>query len=170
MKKWYENKFVALIWTALRVWLGVQWLTAGWGKVTGGFDASGYLQGAIAKAGGEAPIVAGWYAAFLENFALPNAKVFSFLVAYGEVLVGLGLIVGCLTVPALIAAAFMNLNFLFAGTISTNPEYLAFAVILLFVAKGTMYYGADRIILPIAQDKWRNRKQQPKLKAVPQEV
>ena len=168
MKKWYENKWIAIVWTVLRVWLGVQWLTAGFGKVTGGFDASGYLQGAIAKAGGEAPIVAGWYATFLETVALPNAKVFSFLVAYGEVLVGLGLIVGCLTIPALIAGAFMNLNFLLAGTISTNPDLLALAVILLFVAKGTMYYGADRFVIPFIANKWNKRKADKEVLTTPQ--
>lgn len=170
MRKWYENKGIAVIWTVLRVWLGVQWLTAGWGKVTGGFDAGGFIQGAIAKASGEAPIVAGWYASFLETVALPNAKAFSFLVAYGEVLVGLGLIVGCLTVPALIAGAFMNFNFLLAGTISTNPQLLVLAIILLFVAKGTMYYGVDRFALPFAKKQWMNRKDNPKVKVVPQEV
>ena len=35
-----------------------------------------------------------WYVSFLEGFAIPNAEIFSFVVAWGEVLVGLGLIVG----------------------------------------------------------------------------
>ena len=54
MARWYEGKAMAGIWTLLRVWLGIQWLQAGWGKVLGGFDATGYLNGAIAKAAGEA--------------------------------------------------------------------------------------------------------------------
>ncbi|MBS4208332.1 DoxX family protein [Bacillus sp. FJAT-50079] len=158
MRKWFENKVVAVVWTVLRVWLGIQWLQAGWGKVTGGFDAGGYLQGAIAKAGGETPIVAAWYGNFLETVALPNAKLFSFVVAWGELLVGLGLIVGALTIPALIAAAFMNLNFLWAGTVSTNPTFLLAAVVLLFVWKGTTYYGVDRFFLPFMRNKLQERK------------
>ena len=129
--KWWKTSQVNVIWTLIRIWLGIQWVTAGWGKITGGFEVNGFLQGAIAKAGGEAPIVQGWYAGFLENFALPNAGLFNVLVPWGELLIGIGLILGAATIPALIAAAFMNLNFLLAGTISTNPEYLALEVILL---------------------------------------
>ncbi len=33
----------------------------------------------------------------------------------------------------------MNLNFLLAGTISTNPILLAVAIVLLFVINGTVY-------------------------------
>lgn len=64
---------------------GREWLTAGWHKVMDGFDATGFIKGAIAKAGGEHPAVQGWYAAFLEGFALPNVELFNFLVAWGEV-------------------------------------------------------------------------------------
>ncbi len=136
MTRWYEGKAMAGIWTLLRIWLGIQWLQAGWGKVLGGFDATGYLNGAIAKAAGEAPIVQAWYGTFLETVALPNATLFSTLVAWGELLVGIGLIVGALTIPALIAGGFMNLNFLWAGTMSTNPTLLLAAVILLFAWEG----------------------------------
>src|SRR5690606_733229 len=132
MGKWYQNKYVAVVWAVLRIWLGIQWLEAGWHKL-GAFDAGGFLQGALAKAGGEAPVVQGWYAAFLEHIALPNVKIINIVIPAGEILVGLGLIVGALTIPALIAGAFMNLNFLLAGTISTNPILLAVAIVLLFV-------------------------------------
>lgn len=155
MKKWYENRFVAIIWTVLRIWLGIQWLEAGWHKL-GGFDATGFIQGAIAKASGEAPVVQGWYAAFLENFALPNIELFNFLIPIGEVLVGICLILGVFTVPALVAGAFMNVNFLLAGTISTNPNFLVVTMILLFVYKGAEYYGLDRFFRPVVEKSVRN--------------
>lgn len=152
--KWLKTPQVSVLWTVLRIWLGVQWLQAGWGKVTGGFDASGFIQGAIAKASGDHPAVQGWYAAFLENFALPNSGVFSFLVAWGEVLVGLGLIVGLATIPALVAAAFMNLNFLMAGTVSTNPVLLTAAFILLLVGSASYFWGADRFAVPYIKERF----------------
>ncbi|MCJ8009142.1 DoxX family protein [Lederbergia wuyishanensis] len=155
MKRWYENRFVAIIWAALRIWLGVQWIEAGWHKL-GAFDAAGFLQGAIEKAGGEFPAVQGWYADFLQNVALPNVKIINVLIPWGEILVGLGLIVGALTLPALIAGAFMNLNFLLAGTVSTNPILLALAVILLFVLKGTTYYGIDHLLTKETINKFKN--------------
>lgn len=147
MKKWYENRWVAMIWGALRIWLGVQWLQAGLGKL-GTFDATGFLTGTVAKAGGEAPVVQAWYAGFVETVAMPNVKIINILIPWGEILVGVGLILGALVIPALIAGAFMNWNFLMAGTVSTNPMLLALAIILLFVAKGTAYYGVDRFLVP----------------------
>ncbi|WP_338473414.1 DoxX family protein (plasmid) [Niallia sp. XMNu-256] len=156
--KWWKTPGVSAIWTIIRIWLGVQWLTAGWGKITGGFEVNGFLQGAIAKAGGETPIVQGWYAGFLESVVLPNAGLFNVLIPWGEFLVGIGLILGAATIPALIAAAFMNLNFLLAGTISTNPEYLALAVILLFVGVGGYYWGIDRVALPALKEYFINKR------------
>src|SRR4051794_4682780 len=156
--KWWKTPQVSVIWAVLRIWLGVQWITAGWGKITGGFEANGFLQGAIAKAGGEAPIVQGWYAGFLENFALPNAGLFNILVPWGEFLIGIGLILGAATIPALIAAAFMNLNFLLAGTISTNPVFLALEVILLFAGVGSYYWGIDRLAIPAIIEYFTNKR------------
>lgn len=150
--KWWTNPKVAIIWTIARIWLGIQWIEGGWHKVVDGFDATGFIQGAIAKAAGENPAVQGWYAAFLENIALPNGDIFSVLVAYGEVLVGLGLIFGVATIPALIAGAFMNFNFLMAGTVSTNPILFTTAVILLFAGKGSYYWGVDRYAIPYVKE------------------
>lgn len=41
----------------------------------------------------------------------------------------------------------MNLNFLWAGTVSTNPTLLLAAVVLLFAAKDAIYYGDDRFLM-----------------------
>ncbi|MBM7602252.1 thiosulfate dehydrogenase [quinone] large subunit [Metabacillus crassostreae] len=153
---------MAIIWTILRVWLGVQWLKAGIPKVTGEFDATGYLQGAIANASGDHPAVQGWYATFLEQFALPNAGLFNILIPWGEVLVGVGLIVGAATLPALIAAGFMNLNFLLAGTVSTNPILYTAAMILIGVGTASYFYGVDRILLPYVKMKIEQRREKNK--------
>lgn len=43
-----ENKAVSFVLAVIRVYLGYTWLMAGIGKLQGkGFDATGYLQGAI---------------------------------------------------------------------------------------------------------------------------
>ncbi|WGG46931.1 DoxX family protein [Rossellomorea sp. DA94] len=146
--RWWENQKVSAVWTVLRIWLGVQWLEAGWHKVNDGFDASGFLQGALANATGDHPAVQGWYAEFLKGFALPNVELFNVLIPWGEMLVGVGLIVGLMTLPALLAGAFMNLNFLLAGTVSTNPILYTAAIILLFTGRGAYYWGADHWMIP----------------------
>ncbi|MFP3360020.1 Crp/Fnr family transcriptional regulator, partial [Planococcus sp. SIMBA_143] len=50
-----ENKGASGILFLIRLFLGYQWITAGWTKITGGFDANGFLQGAVAGASGEHP-------------------------------------------------------------------------------------------------------------------
>ncbi|MFS0862812.1 DoxX family membrane protein [Fredinandcohnia sp. 179-A 10B2 NHS] len=156
MRTFLKGPKMAVLWTIIRIWLGIQWIEAGWHKMTDGFDAGGFLQGAIAQAGGDHPAVQGWYAAFLEGFAVPNVELFNVLIPWGEVLVGLGLILGAATIPALIAGAFMNLNFLLAGTVSTNPILMTVAVILLFVGAASYHYGVDRFAIPFIKKQMNN--------------
>lgn len=147
-----NNKYAAGIWTVIRVYLGYTWLVAGLGKITGGFDASGYLQGAIASGTGENPVIAGWWATFLEAVALPNAGLFSFLVAWGEVLVGIALILGIFTNFAALMGITMNFAFLFSGTISTNPQMVLLTVFILAAGMNAGRYGLDRWVIPYLKD------------------
>lgn len=133
------------IWLVLRLYIGYQWLMGGWGKITGekAFSAAGMIKGAIAKAvpaaPGAKPVVQGWWASFLEGFALPNVDLFSFMVMWGELLVGLALIVGFATIFAAIMGMVMNFAFLLSGTVSSNPNYLIIQFII--VALGGAYAG-----------------------------
>nr|WP_243458289.1 DoxX family protein [Sporosarcina sp. Te-1] len=154
-----------LIWLVIRLYVGYSWFTAGLGKVqsevwTGknaGTALEGFIKGALAKSqeGGD---VTGWYASFLESTVLPNAKIFSFVVAYGELLVGLGLIVGLLTGIAAFFGAFMNVSFLFAGTLSTNPLLFILATWLVLAWKVAGWYGLDRWALPKLGTPWNKKK------------
>ncbi|MDF2627344.1 MAG: hypothetical protein K0R39_1175 [Symbiobacteriaceae bacterium] len=133
------------IWTVLRLYVGYQWLNAGWHKLTGDtpFSAAGMLKGAIAKAvpatPGAKPVVQGWWANFLEGFALPNVELFNFLVVWGEILVGLALIIGFATIFAAVMGMVMNFAFMMSGTVSTNPNL--FALQFIIVAAGGAYAG-----------------------------
>lgn len=148
--------FKRLLFGVVRVWLGWQWLQAGihkvgapaWTGENAGAAVAGFVNGAIAKAAGENPVVQGWYASFLENFVLPNTKLFGYLVAYGEVLVGIGLILGAFTGFAALAGAFMNLNFMLAGTLSTNPILYTAAFIVIAGIRYAEYYGLDNYLRP----------------------
>lgn len=160
MRKHINGSKIAIVWTILRVWLGFQWIEQGYYKISSGFEVSGFLQGAIANASGENPTVQAWYANFLEGFALPNSALFNILVPWGELLVGLGLILGLATIPALIAGAFMNLNFMLAGIGFANPDLKLFtlAIILFVIGKGRSYYGLDRIVIPSIKKLISNKK------------
>ncbi|SEP69182.1 thiosulfate dehydrogenase [quinone] large subunit [Virgibacillus subterraneus] len=144
-----NNKVAAGVLAFLRIYIGYQWLTGGYGKIAGGnFDASGFMQGAIASASGEHPAVQGWWATFLETFALPNAELFSFMVMWGELLVGLALIIGIFTNFAALMGITMNFAFLFSGTVSTNAQMVLITVFILVAGYNAGRFGLDRWVVP----------------------
>ncbi|MDL2342874.1 DoxX family protein [Deinococcus sp. MIMF12] len=153
----FADPRLAPVWALLRVYVGYEWLVAGWGKVTNpagvwvgeqaGTAVSGFLTGALAKTGGDHPDVAGWYAWFLQHVALPNAAVFSYLVAYGEVLVGVALILGLFTGIAAFFGGVMNASYLLAGTVSTNPLLFILATWLVLGWRVAGWWGLDRFVL-----------------------
>lgn len=156
---WRESRLSQVIWTILRVYVGWQWLTAGLDKTIGpssavwvgpkaGVAITGFLKGALSKAAGAHPDVQWWYSWFIKSIALPNATAFGYAVAWGELLIGIGLILGFLTTIALLAAVFLNLNYLFAGTVSINPLLLFWEALLLWGGAATYYWGIDRAFLP----------------------
>lgn len=150
MKFLRENKYAAAIMLILRVYLGWSWLTAGWGKLTGGFDATGYLNNVVANPvnkGGE--IIYPTYTKFIETFAIPNVKVINFLIPVGEFLVGLGLILGALTVAATFFGLLMNFMFLFAGTVSTNPWMVLIGGIIFMAGTNAGRFGVDYYLMPL---------------------
>ncbi|MNN15835.1 hypothetical protein D3C81_1289530 [compost metagenome] len=152
MIKWLrENKIAAVLLVIVRIYVGWEWINAGWHKLTGGFDASGFLKGAVAKpvmdkATGE--LVYPNFIAFLNHFAIPNAKLFNILIPLGEFLVGLGLILGCLTAAAAFFGLLMNFMFVYAGTVSTNPWMIMLGVFIVVAGANAGKFGADYFVLP----------------------
>lgn len=149
-----KSKPVSILLAVLRVYLGYTWVMAGWGKITGGqFDASGFLQGALAKETGENPVVQGWWAVFLENVAIPNVEAFNFLVPWGELLVGLGLLIGCFTKTAVFFGIAMNFSYMFSGTTSTNPQLVLLSMFILVSAMNAGRYGIDGMIMTTLKER-----------------
>lgn len=168
-----QPKFIGIVWLVARLWLGYEWLMGGYEKIFGegsavwvgnkaGVAVSGFLNGAIAKsalaegfdpAKTPHPAVQEWYAVVARDVFLPNATLFSYLVAYGELLVGVALIVGLFTHFAALMGVIMNLAYLFAGTTSTNPQMLVVGLIIV-VAGGVAvsYYGLDFFARPFERN------------------
>ena len=170
MKALTQVKVTGLLWLVARIWLGYEWLHAGIEKVLGegsavwvgpkaGTAVAGFLKGAIAKsalAEGFDPIktphpaVNEWYATLARDVFLPNAALFSYLVAVGEVAIGLALLLGVLTRLSSLMSVLLALALLMAGATSTLPQMLALSVALATaggVAIG--YYGLDYFVRPI---------------------
>ncbi len=70
------------------------------------------------------------------------------MVAWGEVLVGLGLILGVFTSAAAFFGVMMNFSFMFAGTVSTNPWMILISMFILAAGANAGRFGGDRFVLP----------------------
>jgi len=153
--KIFKNKYFVPVWTVLRVWLGFQWIVPAmeklqdptWVGSQAGTAITGFLKGGLAKSTGDHPSVQWWYAKFIENVALPNAKIFTYIVPCGELLVGISLILGAFTIAGLLGGALMNLNYLLAGTTSTNPILYTVAIILIVAGASAYKIGLDNLII-----------------------
>lgn len=145
-----ENVYASYVLTIARLWLGWSWITAGWEKITGEepFNAGGFLGGAVKKATGAHPAVQGWWASFLDSFAIPNAGLFSFLVQWGELLVGIGLILGCLTTAATFFGIVMNYAFMFSGSTSSNVMMSLISIFVIVAGFNAGKVGLDRWVIP----------------------
>lgn len=165
----FNNQKSAWIWLILRLYVGWEWLSAGWVKVHSsiwvGSDAggalSGFVKGALSKTTGAHPDVQGWYAYFLENIILPHASTWSHIVAYGEIIVGIALIIGLFTGIAAFFGLFMNLNFLLAGTVSINPILFTLSIGLILAWKVAGYIGIDGYLLPHLGTPWQRDRERP---------
>jgi thiosulfate dehydrogenase [quinone] large subunit len=87
---------------------------------------------------------------------LPNAVLFSYLVSFGELMVGVALIVGLFTRFSALMGVLMNLAYLFAGTVSTNPQLLVVGMVITLVGGiAVSYYGLDYFARPIEEKLYR---------------
>ena len=151
----FDDTRFAWIWLLLRIYIGYEWLTAGYTKLISpmwvgeqaGTAITGFFHQALEKTGGAHPDVSSWYAWFINTIALPHATLFSYLVTFGELLVGLGLILGIFTAFAALGGAFMNVNFLLAGAVSINPPMLIIQILLIRAWRIAGWYGGDRFMI-----------------------
>ncbi len=160
----FQTTRFAWLWLALRVYLGYSWLTSGWGKITNptwqtGGPLRGFWENAVAIPEAGRPAIAfDWYRSFIQ-FMLNNQwyEWFADLIMYGELLVGIALILGAFTGIAAFAGSFMNWNFIMAGTASSNGLMLTLAVFLILAWKVAGWYGLDRWLLTLLGTPWGRR-------------
>ncbi len=158
----FGNTRAGLLWLPIRIFLGFEWLVAGWHK----FSGPGWTDGGSALLGfwtnavkvpteGRPPITFEWYRTFLQFLIDNHAQGwFAWLITFGEIAVGLGLLFGALTGIAAFFGSLMNMSFLLAGSASVNPIMFAFAVGLMLAWKVAGYYGLDRYLLPMLGVPW----------------
>ena len=151
----FSDVRVAWFWLILRLYLGYEWVSAsmhkisdpGW--VTTGESLKGFWVNAIKiPETGRPAISFDWYRSFL-TWMLDNEAYtwFGKVVAYGEFLIGVALVLGAFVGIAAFFGAFLNWNFIMAGAASTNGMLLVIALFLMLAWKVAGYYGADYLLL-----------------------
>jgi thiosulfate dehydrogenase [quinone] large subunit len=175
--KWlFTSTAAAPIWLFLRVWLGYQWLHAGWEKITGtgggtftwhwaytneswlktSAGLKGFAGYALKGAGGEhAAVNYGWYAAFLRWIERSGGDVLAPAIAIGEFVIGAALIVGLFTAIAAFFGGVLNVSFGLSGVAGVNPVFFVAEVLLILAWRNAGYYGADRYVLPALGTPWK---------------
>jgi thiosulfate dehydrogenase [quinone] large subunit len=159
------NTYLAVLWMPVRFFVGQEWLAAGEHKLRdsawmdGGTALKGFWTGAVAiptEEGAKPKITYDWFRDFLTSMLNHEWYTwFAKLVAIGEVLVGLGLIVGALVGIAAFFGTVLNFNFMLAGTTSTNPVLFALTVFLVLGWKVAGWVGLDRVLLPLLGTPWQ---------------
>ena len=169
----FSDRRLAPIWFIVRVYVGFSWLDAGWHKIidTGAktnyiIDGAGIAAfwqriAAIPAAPAKPVIGYDWYRGYIQ-FMIDNhwEGFFGKLIAFGETAVGIGLILGAFVGIAAVAGAFMNLNFMLAGSVSSNPILLLLGFLLVLAWKTSGFIGLDRILLPYLGTPWRGSRVQ----------
>lgn len=120
-----------------------------------GDSVAGFAAGAIAASEGPHPDVAfAWYVSFLEWIESTAAPVIGPMVAIGELLIGITLILGLLTGISAFLGAVLNFSFAFAGSAGVNPAMIAVSGLLILAWRNAGWYGLDRWVLPALGTPW----------------
>jgi thiosulfate dehydrogenase [quinone] large subunit len=155
----FRSKAASVLWLVARLWLGYQWLSAGYQKLWGsekaafwygggagvkGFSTAGVAGSATGKSGASY----GWWAGFLHNFVIPNSSWIAKLVTLSELTIGVLLILGLFTGAAAFAGIGLNLIYMFSGSAGVNPAFAIVALFLILAWRNAGYIGLDRFALP----------------------
>lgn len=152
------------VWLVARLYIGYTWLTSGLGKIGNpawmqtGEALRGFWQNAvrIPEAPARPPIAFDWYRGFLQGMLDAQAYTwFGKLIPIAEVLVGVALILGAFVGIAAFFGAFLNWNFMMAGTASINPLMFVITILLILAWKNAGWIGLDRWLLPTIGTPWR---------------
>ena len=128
-----------------RLYVGYWFIATGTRKVARGFLSGGALLPQLERFAAGTPHA--WYKKWLEAIVIPHEHLFAVLVALGETLTGMALLLGALTRFAAGVGIFMVGNFLFAKgwpnpAASHDKDFLVLLLVVLIAGAGK-YWGID---------------------------
>jgi thiosulfate dehydrogenase [quinone] large subunit len=82
---------------------------------------------------------------------------FNWIIIAGEMVIGVGLIVGALTAVAAFFGSLMNVSFMLSGSASTNPVLFILSLGIILAWRTAGLIGLDRFLLPLLGTPWQPR-------------
>ena len=148
LRRLQRSKMAALVWTAMRVWLGVMWLQTGISKLWGAENPAFMHNGGAGVAGFASHGVAAysWWGSFMHSFVVPNAGWIAISVAVAEFAIGICLALGFLTPLAALASLALLFTYVMSGTASVCAFYALFAIVILATWQTSSWIGVDGLI------------------------
>lgn len=150
----FSSKTSARLWpiTLLRVYTGVFFLKYGFGKV-GNPDFAKSVEGFVSS---NLENCYSFMRPFLESVVLSNTGVFAFFVAWGELLIGISLIIGLATRYASIAGAVMLAAFWFTkGQSFLDGQNHDAMWVMIFVVLAAVHAGRQHSLDERLKDRFR---------------
>jgi thiosulfate dehydrogenase (quinone) large subunit len=148
-----QSKILAVGWLAIRVWLGIMWIQAGWAKLFGAENPY-FLHhngaGVAGFAAHGAPAYT-WWGSFLHSFVVPNAGWIGVLVAVSEFTIGVALVAGLFTRIAALGSLALLFTYVMSGTASVCAWYALFAIVILTMWRTSSWIGVDGLIASYRQ-------------------
>jgi thiosulfate dehydrogenase [quinone] large subunit len=175
----FQNTLTSWLWLVVRLYVGYDFIVAGWHKFTtpawmdgSGQGIMGFWKGALGTTASGAPVVTfDWYRSFLQYLVDTNSGGwFSYVIVFGELAVGVGLILGAFVGLAAAGGLLLNFAFLLAGTTSTNPVLVALGFLLILAWKNAGYVGLDYFLLPMLGTPWKRNARAPSIPPLPRQT
>ena len=140
-----QNVSRALL-VVLRLYLSAVFLVASWAKVSDMEAWAARFDNVLMNSGLFNPHA--FYRGFFQDVVLPNANLFAYLTAYGELLVGLALLLGLCTRLASVGAMLLLANYLLAKGLpfwasSSNDAPMFFIALVLLLGAAGRSFGLD---------------------------
>jgi thiosulfate dehydrogenase (quinone) large subunit len=143
-----QSKYASIAWLAVRVWVGCMWVQAGWSKVFGAENPYFLHNNGAGVAGfaGHGAAAYSWWGSIMHSFVVPNASWIAVIVAFGELAIGLGLVVGFLTRTAAVCSLLLLFTYIMSGTASVCAFYALCALIVLATWRTSTWISVDGVI------------------------
>ncbi|MFE4707012.1 hypothetical protein [Peribacillus simplex] len=149
MKKSIDNMIFKSLVVLMRVLFGVGWFLAGLTKITGKTgEVSWYEQPTVflteyLTKSLDKPNVPEFYKNFIDGLALNHVPFLNYTIPITQIIMGLCLIVGFMTLPAIFICLFMQINFILSG----NMNLLSLTIYT--SAFGLLFFRKDALILSL---------------------